>query len=366
MTRAAATITALIGALVAAMVANANAIAAGAPPSALMRVAPTLNEVTPLAIVGPPVKQGEKLNVAIGIHVINISSIDEVTEQFALDAYLVESWKDPRLAYTSSGGDSMRYYSLTDLWIPKVEIVNAASPRNGYDTAISVRPDGTVIYNERFRVMISTQFRLHRFPFDQQSLLVIFHPFINDARFMNFSIMKNGTWTSKEFSSYSSLAQWQFQGVTLEVGAMPINPTNSISEARFNINMKRKSSFYVWKVFLPLLLMVFLSWAVFWIETSDIQTQVTIAVTTILTVIAFAFAISATMPRVPYLTYIDAFFLQCYVFVFLSMVELMLVHIAHRTETRRDLGIRMRRITRYAIPAAFVVSNVVIALRFLA
>ena len=34
--------------------------------------------------------------------------------------------------------------------------------------------------------------------------------------------------------------------------------------------------------------------------------------TTILTVIAFAFAISATMPRLPYLTYIDAFFLECY------------------------------------------------------
>ncbi len=361
MTRTAATIIALL----AAVLASAIALAAGAPPSALLRVAPTLSEVTPLAIVGPPIQRGEKLDLAIGIHVINISSIDEVAEQFALDAYLVESWKDPRLAYTSTGGDDLRYYGLTDLWIPKVEIVNAASPRNGYDSAISVAPDGTVTYNERFRVEVSSQFRLHRFPFDRQTLLVIFHPFINSARFVKFSIMKNGTWTSKEFSSYSSLAQWQFQGVTLEIGEMPINHDGSIAEARFKIDMRRKSSFYVWKVFLPLLLMVFLSWAVFWIETGDIQTQVTIAVTTILTVIAFAFAISATMPRVPYLTYIDAFFLQCYVFVFLAMVELMLVHIAHRTETRRDLGIRMRRVTRFAIPVAFIVSNIVIAIRFL-
>jgi hypothetical protein len=256
MTRAAATITALL----AAMLASVTALAVGAPPSALMRLAPSLNEVTPLAIVGPPIKPGEKLDVAIGIHVINISSIDEVAEQFALDAYLVESWKDPRLAYTpSGGGNDLRYYSLTDLWIPKVEIFNAASPRNGYDTAISVSPDGTVTYNERFHVRISTQFRLHRFPFDQQTLLVIFHPFINTARFMKFSLMKNGTWTSKEFGSYSSLAQWQFQGVNLKVGEMAVNHDNSISEARFEINMRRKSSFYVWKVFLPLLLMVFLS-----------------------------------------------------------------------------------------------------------
>jgi len=249
--------------------------------------------------------------------------------------------------------------------LPRVEIVNAATPRNVYDTALSVSPDGTVTYYERFRTAISSQFELRRFPFDQQALLVIFHPFINTARFLEFSIMKNGTWTSKEFNDYSSLAQWQFQGVKLSVFDMLLNGGGKISEARFEITMKRKSSFYVWKVFLPLLLMVFLSWAVFWIETADITTQVTIAVTTILTVIAFAFAISATMPRVPYLTYIDAFFLQCYVFVFFAMVELMLVHVTHRTETRRDLGIRTRRITRFAFPAAFVVSNLVIALDFL-
>jgi hypothetical protein len=362
MRRAAATITALI----AALLASVTAIAAGAPPSALMRVAPALNEVTPLAIVGPPIQAGQKLDDSIGIHVINISSIDEVSEQYVLDAYLVESWKDPRLAFSPSGdSDNLRYYSLTDMWVPKIEIVNAASPRNGYDTAISVAPDGTVTYNERFRTAVSSQFALRRFPFDEQTLLVIFHPFINTARFVHFSIMKNGTWTSKEFDTYSSLAQWQFEGVKLRVFDLPLNGGMKIAEARFEITMKRKSSFYVWKVLVPLLLMVILSWAVFWIETGDITTQVTIAVTTILTVIAFAFAISATMPRVPYLTYIDAFFLQCYVFVFLAMVELMLVHVTHRTEARRDLGIRMRRISKFVIPALFVVSNVIIAIHFL-
>ncbi len=362
MRRAAATFTALVAALLTSVIA----LAAGAPPSALMRVAPTLNEVTPLAILGPPIQAGQKLDDAIAIHVVNISSIDEVAEQFVLDAYLVERWKDPRLAFSPTGdGDNLRYFSLTDMWVPKIEIVNAASPRNGYDTALSVSPDGTVTYNERFRAAISSQFALRRFPFDEQTLLVIFHPFINTARFLTFSMMKNGTWTSKEFSDYSSLAQWQFEGVKLQVFDMLVNDKVKIAEARFEITMKRKSSFYVWKVLVPLLLMVILSWAVFWIETGDITTQVTIAVTTILTVIAFAFAISATMPRVPYLTYIDAFFLQCYVFVFLAMVELMLVHVTHRTEARRDLGIRLRRISKFVIPAAFVVSNVIIAIHFL-
>ena len=139
----------------------------------------------------------------------------------------------------------------------------------------------------------------------------------------------------------------------------------TMPEARFTISVRRRSSFYLWKVFLPLLLMVFLSWAVFWIEAGDLSNQVQVAVTTILTVIAFAFAISATMPRLPYLTYIDAFFLECYIFVFLAVVELMTVHVAHRSELRRDLGLRIRRYSRWVIPAAFVATNVIIAVHFL-
>ncbi|HSU91045.1 MAG TPA: hypothetical protein VLI44_06335, partial [Sporolactobacillaceae bacterium] len=123
--------------------------------------------------------------------------------------------------------------------------------------------------------------------------------------------------------------------------------------------------FYLWKVFLPLLLMVFLSWSVFWIEPHDLSNQIQVAVTTILTVIAFAFAISATMPRLPYLTYIDAFFLECYIYVFLAVVELMTVHVTHRNERRRDLGVRIRAYSKWLIPASFAVSNILIALHFL-
>src|SRR5690242_10215924 len=60
---------------------------------------------------------------------------------------------------------------------------------------------------------------------------------------------------------------------------------------------------------------------VFWFDPPEVSSQVTIAVTTILTIIALALAISLTLPRVPYLTFADGFFLTCYVFAFVTMVE---------------------------------------------
>jgi hypothetical protein len=317
-------------------------------------------------ILQPPFEDGKPIDVLIGLHVVNLAAIDEVSEQFQVDAYLFEQWIDKRLAYTSEGPqDQVRNYSAGQIWVPQLEMINAASPRTRGEVSIMVSPDGRVQYVERLLVDLSSRFELRRFPFDKQQLVVIVHPFLADGPRIRFKMDQESTWTASEFTSFSSLAQWHLLGMRSELLVAPTYGGLTVPEARFEINVERRSSFYIWKVFLPLLLMVFLSWAVFWIEAGDLSNQIQVAVTTILTVIAFAFAISATMPRLPYLTYIDAFFLECYIYVFIAVVELMTVHVTHRTEVRRDLGLRIRKYSRWVIPASFVVTNILIAGHFL-
>ncbi|HEX9500209.1 MAG TPA: hypothetical protein VGA10_01015 [Thermoanaerobaculia bacterium] len=317
-------------------------------------------------ILQPPPYNGQPLDVDIGLHVVNLASINEVSEQFQLDAYMFERWIDKRLAYTPQGPqDNLRNYALGQIWIPQLEMINAAAPRSRQEISIMVSPDGTVRYAERLVVTLSSSFHLRRFPFDQQQLLVIIHPFLADGPRLRFKLDSDSTWTASEFTSFSSLAQWHLTGLHSQLLDAATYGGMTVPEARFEIDVTRRSSFYLWKVFIPLLLMVFLSWAVFWIEADDLSNQIQVAVTTILTVIAFAFAISATMPRLPCLTYIDAFFLECYIYVFLAVVELMTVHVTHRSERRRDLGIRIRKYSRWLIPASFVVTNAIIAMHFL-
>lgn len=349
------------------IVAFALAIVVGATLSpAAGRAAPTPTGIATDPILEPPFENGKPIDVALGLHVINIAAIDEVSEQFRLDGYLFARWIDPRLAYTPRGpDDQVRNYAMGQIWVPQLEMINAAAPRSRDEIAIMVSPDGTVRYAERFIASLSSKFELRRFPFDQQRLIVIIHPFLVDGPRMNFRLDETSTWTASEFKSFSSLAQWHLTSLHSELLVAPAYGGFTMPEARFEIDVERRSSFYLWKVFLPLLLMVFLSWAVFWIEAGDLSNQVQVAVTTILTVIAFAFAISATMPRLPYLTYIDAFFLECYIYVFLAVVELMTVHVTHRSQARRDIGLRIRKYSRWVIPASFVVTNVVIALHFL-
>ena len=244
-----------------------------------------------------------------------------------------------------------------------MDMVNAVAPRDKRYQSLTVSPDGTVHYAERFHADLSSRFMLRRFPFDTQSLTIHLSPFINDINGETLGLAPEQNAVRGDEKSYTSLAQWEVGSISARTGAFrQFNKTTT--EVVFSIQVKRRYGFYIWKVIVPLLLMVFLSWAVFWVDPDDLSNQVQIAVTTILTVIAFAFAISATMPRVPYITFIDAFFLTCYIFVFIAVVELMTVHAAHRRHGP-DVGRRIRRVSRWLVPAAYAMTLVILAADFL-
>ncbi len=48
-------------------------------------------------ILEPPINPGQTLDVGVGLHILNIPSIDEVDEQFTVDGYLLARWIDPVL-----------------------------------------------------------------------------------------------------------------------------------------------------------------------------------------------------------------------------------------------------------------------------
>ena len=84
--------------------------------------------------------------------------------------------------------------------------------------------------------------------------------------------------------------------------------------------------------------MVIVSYSAYFIDVTDHYTQITIALTTILTVIAFSFSVESSMPKVPYLTYIDCFFLATYMIVFLALLVLIVIHtMVKRNNHRRDI-----------------------------
>jgi gamma-aminobutyric acid receptor subunit rho len=84
---------------------------------------------------------------------------------------------------------------------------------------------------------------------------------------------------------------------------------------------KRIWSYYVWKVILPITLIVAMSWCVFWIDPSHFGTQIGLSATSMLTLIAFIFATTNIIPRLGYFTTLDRFIMGSTVIVFLALVQ---------------------------------------------
>ena len=348
-------------AMAAVLIGNLAASAAEAT-----RLLTTPAGLDPNSLLLPPPAQSGRVKATVALHVLNLSIINEVTERFELTGYLLAQWRDPRLAYLRTGPDD-KYRILTpdSVWRPRLVIINVVEPRHNYETSLRVEPDGRMSYIEHFEALMTSTFHLKTFPFDTQKLEIIVHPFADQQQSIAFVSSQLPVWTATEFNSYSSLESWRFKSLTFNISSASSQfGKDEIAEVRFEIAVQRRYGFYLWKVFLPLLLMVVVSWSVFWFDPPEVSSQVTIAVTTILTIIAFALAISLTLPRVPYFTFADAFFLTCYIFAFVTMVELTIVHIAYRNERRKLAGI-IRRTARWLVPAAFVLINPIVIVHFL-
>lgn len=345
--------------------------------AALFLIAPAVLIICPTAgwsdtgaaasepLIDPPMVEGQPVTVKVALVITNLANIDVAAERFQINAYLAATWRDPRLVHTPRPGGLPVSYRLDEIWHPRPAIVNAVRPRQRQDISLNVEADGTVHYLERFDAEITSKFFLRSFPFDSQNLAIVVHPFEGNIDTVRYTVDREQSWTSAELNNYSSLAEWNVTGLqaTEAIVRSPHGPR--VTEVRFEIRVVRNYQFYLWKVFLPLFLMVLLSWTVFWMEPFDLQNQIQVAVITLLTVIAFALAISSSLPKVPYLTFSDAFFLTCYIFVFIAILELMTVHVTHRTRGKEP-GLRIRMVSRWLVPIAYCLTLVILALRFLA
>jgi cadmium resistance protein CadD (predicted permease) len=90
--------------------------------------------------------------------------------------------------------------------------------------------------------------------------------------------------------------------------------------------------------------------------------QISVAVTSMLTLIAYRFAIGSEVPKLPYLTRLDAFILASSLLVFLSLIEVMLTT-KLATDNRTDLARLIDRRCRIFFPLAFVGASAAIFLR---
>lgn len=314
------------------------------------------------ARIAPP--SAGKVPVKVGVFVTDLVGVDEVNETFRIRGYLYETWKDSRLAYRPRKGETARELDPARVWRPNVLMANADGALSVTGLNLRARPDGTVDSWEDFQGELTMQLMFRAFPFDSQTLPIVLQPFLDERDTISISpdMGQSGIGTQ----SWALLAQWGMRGMKAVAGQARLGQDGRfvVPELEFDMGIERQSDFYIWKIFLPLFIMAATAYCALWLRASDHAPQLSVALSALLTLIAFLFVIASSLPRVPYLTYIDAFFLITFLFAFLVLVELIALHqaiLANKTARANAL----RRFSRWALPVVYLASNAAAAWIFL-
>lgn len=308
-----------------------------------------------LRILSRPGADGGPTEVQTAIWLLDIDSIDSSAQSFVANIYVLLTWKDLRLA---RDGDGYETFNTTEVWTPKIQIANEIGlVRRTLPETVDVYPDGTVVYKQRYVGPFSQPLNLEDFPFDKHTFTLHFvspNGSPDELKFVrNMKWVDGGLEKAAGIAKDISLPDWKIEGFDTREMAYTTSPSIAVSGYAFDFIASRDTRHYIWKVILPLLLIVIMSWGVFWIDPSNAGTQIGVATTSMLTLIAYRFAIDSQVPRVPYMTRIDQFIVVGTALVFLSLFQV--ITTSRLTQIGRgELARKIDRISRIAFPLAFI------------
>jgi hypothetical protein len=292
----------------------------------------------------PGAEQGPTA-VSVAVYLLDIPDIDDADQSFIADVFLRFTWEDPRLVHARQAPCIV---SLDEVWHPRLILLNQRKVEKQLSDGVQVSTDGSVVYRQRFYGTFSLQSDLRNFPFDQQNL-----PISVVARLPAEEVVLIPDPSIFGIAEKISVANWLIGTPVSESGKLSVAPGNP-ELARFDIHFpaQRNSDYYVWKIFLPMSLVIFMAWTVFWVSPQQ-PIRLSISATSMLTLIAFRLAVSGSLPPIPYLTELDLFTIGSTALVFAALVETV-VTTALWDQEHLDLALRINSWSRVAFPLTFI------------
>lgn len=297
------------------------------------------------ATAARPDPGGKATRVQVGVYVVDVVEIDDARRTFTADAYVILRWKDARLA---KPGASRRALPLSAVWHPGALVFNQRNVTRTLPEVVGVDEGGNVECRQRYQGTFSIHLDLRKFPLDEQTLRVHFvTPGLSPAEIELVADERGGR--AGEFS----ILDWAIGEPTTQADPLIAPDGNQVAGISVTLSARRQAKTYVYSFIIPLTFIVAMSWAPFWMAPENLAPRQGIAVTSMLTVIAYRFVLTAQLPRVAYLTRFDYLLLGCTTLVFLVLVE---VVVAHRLMASGQ-GERARKMdvcARGVFPATFV------------
>jgi|GEM_PF-616846 len=260
--------------------------------------------------------------IQIGIDVEQITDINQLSENYQIVGILRAQWEDRSQAFDAADcrcsekifNDrallSLFSNNLID-W-PEFEFINEQLSRIIQNRMLVIRSDGLMSYQEQFDVVLQApEFDFRAFPFDEQHFWLRIETDYPDSVYQ-FVLHENPAFN--RFGNNLGEEEWTIFDEDRSVSTYPDTEKSVYS---LDFWLKRHLNFYIYRILIPLALIMLIGWAIFFIKNYD--SRISASSGNLLIFIAFNFTIAGDLPRLGYLTFLDVVLFICFlitVFVF--------------------------------------------------
>jgi hypothetical protein len=204
----------------------------------------------------------------------------------------------------------------------------------------------------KISAVAKTEFNLRRFPFDKQRLEAVFEVLGFDDSEVVLQVEPE---TTHSVVGELWLPQWTITGIGTSIRdrhASYAGRRGVASAFVTSIDVQRESFYLSRLVILPLIVIVLLSFSVFWMDRSSLGDRISVSFIGILTAVAYQVVMNDILPRIAYMTWINGFLN----FSFLMMVGTVIINLvvgALDQQGRSELAHRVDRLCRWIFPLTY-------------
>jgi len=271
---------------------------------------------------------GIPVTVGVSLYILSISELSEPNMDFTFDMYFRQFWHDPRLAFEHDPRLAFEQRPklvlgsefLNSIWVPDTFYVNEKTsqyhqaPKDNH--LLRIMYTGNIMKSVRLTVKASCPLDLQYFPMDSQMCSLEIESFgytMSDIKYR----WEDGD-NSVQMSPDVSLPEFKVLGHRqrfIEASLSSGNYSRLIGDVVF----VRSVGPYVIQVYLPMALMVMMSWLALWLR--EVTARVGLCMISILSVIIIIISIHSSLPRISYFTAIDVYFYVCFLSIFAILME---------------------------------------------
>jgi hypothetical protein len=300
------------------------------------------------ADLGRPVPDEGPTQVYVVLFVVDVNNIDSANQEFEANVFAHVRWTDSRLAHDGPTPVSRPW---SDVWHPRIQVVNQQKLWPTFPEIVEIAPDGTVVYRQRVWGSFSQPQEVHDFPFDTQTFNI---QLVSAGYTPDEVVLLPEPGSTSEMNSELSVPDWRILEWKVETGPFEVAPgARAVPGFGFSFKAKRQIGYFIVKVIIPLIFIVAMSWIVFWLDPKESGTRISVSITAMLTLIAYRFAVGTSLPKVSYLTRLDNFILLSTVLIFATLIEAVTTATFAKEEKLSRARV-INRWSRFLFPAVFL------------